>query len=55
MRAQPYLAAGGTSSVGHRLLFKQEHTMEDRATARIAGFSLAGIYFTCMLLAALSM
>jgi hypothetical protein len=29
--------------------------MEDRATARVAGLSLAGIYFVCMVLAAISM
>jgi hypothetical protein len=29
--------------------------MEDRATARIAGLCLVGIYLTCMVLAAISM
>jgi hypothetical protein len=29
--------------------------MEDRATARIAGLSLAGIYVACMVLAAFAM
>ena len=29
--------------------------MEDRATARMAGLSLAGIYLVCMVLAAIGM
>ena len=29
--------------------------MEDRATLRITGLALAGIYFGCMLLAAIAM
>jgi len=29
--------------------------MEDRATAKIAGISLAGIYLTCMVLAAIAL